>query len=282
MQRIAPDVYVETVWPGINVGAIITSEGIILVDTPLIPEEAHLWRENLSAVSDQPIIYVINTDFHPDRVVGNRWFNAPVIAHEGVWEKARTYGNGFRQQLIDVLADECPQAVREMVTWRVTLPQLTFTARLTLYKGEQAVELIHVGGATPASSLVYLPEVRVVFTGDTVVHGMHPLGAQADSKQWLKALNTIRKMRVERIVPGRGPLGDKQDTYPLSEYIRQLRARVRRLYLAGRSKAEASVLVSEFLEYFPVPDDQRDTIRARVKGSVDRVYEEMKTGQDAT
>jgi cyclase len=281
MQRVAPNVYVETVWSGINVGAVITSEGIILVDTPLIPAEARLWRENLSTVSDQPIIYVINTDFHPDRVVGNCWFNAPVIAHEGVWEKACTYGNGFRQQLIDSLADKYPPAVREMVTWKMVLPQLTFTARLTLYKGDQAVELIHVGGATPASGLVYLPEARVVFTGDTVVHGMHPLGVQANSKQWLKALNTIRKMRVERIVPGRGPVGDKQDTYPLSEYIRQLRARVRQLYLAGRSKTEAGVLVSEFLEYFPVPDDQREAIRASVKGSVDRVYEEMKAGQDA-
>ena len=281
MQRIAPDVYVETVWPGINVGAMITSEGIILVDTPLLPDEARRWQKALSTISDQPIIYVINTDFHPDRVVGNRWFDAPAIAHEGVWEKARTYGNGFRQQLVDSLADKYPQAAGEMATWKVALPQLTFTARLTLYKGERVVELFHAGGATPASSLVYLPEARILFTGDTVVCGVHPLGAQTNSKQWLEALNAIRKMRVERIVPGRGPLCDKQDTYPLSEYIRQLRARVRRLYLAGRSKAEASALVAEFMEYFPVPDDQRDTIRARVKGTVDRIYEEMKASQDA-
>jgi cyclase len=282
MQRIAPNVYVETAWPGINVGAVITSEGIILVDTPLVLDEARRWQENLSTISDQPIIYVINTDFHPDRVVGNRWFNAPVIAHGEVWEKARAYGNGFRQQLLDSLADEYPQAVHQMATWKVKSPKCTFTSRLTLYKGDQTIELIHVGGANPASTLVYLPEVQVVFTGDTVVNGTHPLGAQANSKQWLKALNSIRKMRVESIVPGRGPVGDKQITYPLSEYIRQLRARVRRLYLAGRSKAEVSALVPEFLEYFPVPSDQRDAIRARVKGTVDRTYEEMKASQETT
>jgi cyclase len=281
MQRIAPNVYVETVWPGINVGAVITSEGIIMVDTPFIPNEARRWQENIAAVSDQPIIYVVNTDFHPDRVVGNRWFNAPVIAHAEVWEKARTYGNGFRQQLIDLLTEKHPQAVREMVTWKVILPQLTFTGRLTLHKGNQPIELIHTDGATPASILVHLPEARIVFTGDTVVIGMHPLAAQSNSKQWLKALNTIRKMRVERIVPGRGPLADKQDTYPLSEYIRQLRTRIRRLYLEGNSKAEASALVSEFLEYFPVPDDQRDDIRARVKGGVDRIYDDIRREQNS-
>ncbi len=281
MQRVASNVYMETVWPGINVGAVITSEGIILVDTPFIPDEARRWQENLSNVSDQPIIYVINTDFNPDRVVGNTWFKAPIIAHEGVWEKARTYGNGFRQQLIDALPNTYSQATREMVTWKVVLPQFTFTGRLTLYKGNQTIEVIHVGGATPASSLVYLPEAQVLFTGDTVVFGMHPLASQANSKEWLETLNAIRKMRVERIVPGRGPLGDRQDTYSLSEYIRQLRAQVRRLYLEGRGKAEAGALASEFMEYFPVPDAQRDAVRARVKGGVDRVYEEMKASQDA-
>lgn len=281
MQRVAPNVYMETVWPGINVGAVITSEGIILVDTPFIPDEARRWQEDLSTVSDQPIIYVINTDFHPDRVVGNSWFKVPIIAHEGVWERARTYGNGFRQQLIDTLTDAYLQATREIVTWKVALPQVTFTGRLTLHKGNQTIELIRVGGVTPASSLVYLPEAQTLFTGDTVVFGMHPLASQANSKEWLETLNTIRKMRVERIVPGRGPLGDKQDTYPLSEYIRQLRAQVRRLYLAGRGKAEAGVLVPKLMEYFPVPDAQRDAIRARVKGGVDRVYEEMKARQDA-
>ncbi|MDY7039807.1 MAG: MBL fold metallo-hydrolase [Chloroflexota bacterium] len=282
MQRVAPNVYVETVWPGINVGAVITSEGIILVDAPLIPEEARRWQEGLSTICDQPIIYLVNTDFHPDRVVGNRWFNVPIVAHEKVWDKAHSYGNGFRQQLIDSLEEKYPQAVREMVTWKIALPQITFTGRLTLFKGSETIELIHANGATPSSSLVYLPETQVLFTGDTVVAGTHPLAAQANSKQWLEALNTIRKMKVEHIVPGRGPVGDKQDTHPVSEYIRQLRARVRQLYQAGRSKSETSVLVSEFLEHFPTPDGQRDAIRARVKGSLDRVFEEMKASRDET
>lgn len=282
MERVTQNVYMETVWPGINVGAVITSEGIILVDTPFLPNEARRWQEDLAAITDQPIIYIINTDFNPDRVVGNSWFMAPVIAHEGVWEKARTYGNGFRQQLIDSIPTSMqPYAMRELITWRVTLPRITFTGRLTLYRGEQTIALIPADGATPASSLVYLPEAQVLFTGDTVVLGMHPLMTQANSKEWLETLNTIRKMRVEHIIPGRGPLGGKQDTYPLSEYLRQLRAQVRRLYLAGRSKAEASALVSELMGYFPVPDDQRDIIRARVKGSVDRIYEEMKATQEA-
>ena len=282
MQHVTQNVYMETVWPGINVGAVLTSEGIILVDTPFLPNEARRWQEDLTAVADQPIIYIINTDPNPDRVVGNSWFTAPVIAHEGVWEKARTYGNGFRQQLIDSIpANTQPYAMREIVTWKVTLPRITFTERLTLYKGGQTIELIHAGGATPASTLVYLPETQVLFTGDSVVVGMHPLMAQANSKEWLETLSTIRKMRVEHLVPGRGPLSGKQDTHPLSEYIRQLRAQVRRLYLAGRSKAEAGALVSELMGYFPVSDDQRDIIRARVRGGVDRIYEEMKTAQDA-
>ncbi len=279
MQRIAPNVYVETAWPGINIGAVITSVGIILIDTPLLPNEARRWQENLSTVTDLPIIYVINTDFHPDRVVGNSWVSAPVIAHEGVWEKARTYSDGLRQQLIDSLSTHHPHAVRKIVTWKVTLPQLTFTEQLILHKGEQTIELIHFDSATPASSLVYLPEEGIVFTGDIVVCGMHPLASQANSKEWLNALNAIRKMQIDRLVPGRGPIGDKQDTYAISEYIRQLRARVRKLYSAGRSKAEVSTLVSEFMEYFPVPDDQRDAIRARVKAGIDRVYEELKSGK---
>ncbi len=89
MREIAPGVYVKQDSRGTNLGAIVTSQGVVVVDTPLIPREARAWRAELEEMTGLPIIYVINTDHHKGHALGNVFFEAPAIAHMVAWKHMR-------------------------------------------------------------------------------------------------------------------------------------------------------------------------------------------------
>ena len=279
MQQIAERVYVETAYHGGNVGCVLTDQGPILIDTPMLPRQARHCRDQIAQLTSAPILYVVNTDYREEHILGNAFFDAPVVAHELTWERVSGYGDAFWQQVANLLEPIDPQAAASVDRWELVPPQITFTERVTFHKGSPLVRLIHLGGHTPATVAVYLPEEKVLFAGDNVVLNTLPVLAHADTKQWLKALTAIRKMRVETLVPGHGPPCDVRATQRLSEYIRLIRDRVRRHFQDGRTKSELSGLVSGLMEAYPISKAEREGLRPRIKANLDRVYDEFKAKQ---
>lgn len=278
MEQIAPGIYVETSYRAVNVGAIVTDEGLIVVDVPPFPVDARRWRLRLAQLNPSRILFVINTDGHRDRVMGNHWFEAPVIAHEAVGEKLRSYNSAFPQAFIDALVARDPQAAEDLAHVRVVVPEVTFSRKLTLYIGGRTIVLMHMPGPTSGSIWVMCPTEAVVFTGASVVCGVHPNLTEAETKAWLESLVELRRdrFRARMIVPGRGPVTDKSATEPISNYLRQIRTRVRSLVQAGRPRSEVTSLVAEFLPLFPISEETRDRTQRRLKTGLERVYEEIK------
>jgi cyclase len=279
MQEIGTGIYACTEFRAANVGFIVTGAGVILVDTPMIPTEAARWKEMIASVTGQPLIYVVNTDHHRAHILGNQHVNAPVIAHEAAWKEMSSYSDSFLQRTIDLFKNESEIAA-QLAGLKIVPPQITFSERLVLLKGTREVHLIYAGGHTPATIIVYVPDEKVLFTGDVVVNGQHPAMGQADTKEWLGALNTIRKMKVNVLVPGHGPLCDLETTYHLSEYIRQARSKVRSLYRANKSKSEVSSLVAEVAALYPFPSEQKSRVEKRIRAGLNRIYDEMKAGRE--
>ncbi len=276
MQQIGQGIYAETGYRGGNVGFVVTGEGVILINTPLVPLEARQWREKIAEVTDQEVVYIINTDYHPECVMGNHVFGAPVVAHELTWRKVKSYGDSFRQRFVDTFKGE-PQVAADLKSLSIVTPEITLTDKMTLHKGSKVFKLIHVGGHTPASIIVHIPEDGVLFAGDVVVNGVHPLMEEADSKEWLDALTYIRRpwVKAEIIVPGEGGICDKEATRKLSQYIRRLRARIRGTYATGHSRGEAVASVAEMINFFSVAAEEGEA-RQRLKANAERVYEEMR------
>lgn len=276
MQRISDCVYVETAYRGGNVGCVITDQGCILIDTPMLPRDARHWQDQITQLTSLPILYIVNTDYGLERILGNASFDAPVVAHELTWAYITGSGDAIRQQATDLLESVDVETAAEMSQLKLVKPQITFTERMSFEKGSPLVRLIHLGGHTPATIAVYLPEEQILFTGDNVMLDTLPVLTEADTKQWLQALTAIRKMRAKTLVPGHGSLSDTATTQPLSEYIRLIRDQVRRHFQAGRSKSELSGLVGELMDAYPVPDAEQEGLRSRIKANLDRVYDEMK------
>lgn len=276
MQQIEEHVYVETSYHGGNVGCIVTDQGPILVDTPMLPRENRHWRDQISRVASLPVLYVINTDYRQERILGNAFFDAPVVAHELAWEPMSEYDRDFLEQLAEVLEPNDAESAREIMDLKLVLPQITFTERMMLAKGNPPLYLIHQGGHTPATIAVHLRDEQILFTGDNVTLNALPVLTEADTKQWLQTLTAIRKMRLDTLVPGHGPPCEVEATQQLSAYLRLVRDRVRRHYQAGHSKSELSSLIPQLEDAYPIPKTEQKDLPARIKANLDRVYDEMR------
>jgi cyclase len=277
MQELAPGVFVDVDYRGSNPGIIVTGKGAIVIDTPQLPVDARALRDRVVAMSDgKPIQYIINTDHHRGHVLGNQWFQpAPVVAHDVAWTHMKGYTDNFKQRVYDSYKKE-PEVQAQFIGLQIIQPTLTFNRRLFLFDGEREIRVIWIGGHTPATSIIWLPAERILFTGDAVWVDQHPYMAQANSKEWLEGLTYIRKLDATCIVPGHGPVCGRDATERMSEYIRHMRARVRSLYRAGKTKQETSnILVSEMLGWFPVPGDRKSKVESQIKSGIGRVWTEM-------
>jgi glyoxylase-like metal-dependent hydrolase (beta-lactamase superfamily II) len=203
---------------GANAGVIIGKDGIVVVDTLISAKEAKRFIRDIRAVSRKPIKYVINTHYHLDHVFGNSEFaklGAVIIAHEN---NKKAMEKSAEQTLKNIT--EYGLTLEDMKGTRLAYPVVTYSDKMEIELGNQKMELIHAPYShTDGDTLVYLPDKKVLFTGDVLFTGYHPFLAEGNIEQWAKELDDIQSMDVEKIIPGHGPISGKKDLEDMKEYI---------------------------------------------------------------
>jgi cyclase len=281
-EELAPGVFINTFYRGCTPGFIHTEEGIVLVDAPLIPTQAIDWRTQIEEeYPGEPFLLLINTDHHRGHALGNQYFMpVKVLAHERAYKEMSGYTENFKERVRNSFKRE-PEIQAQLNNIIIIPPHLTFTQRATLLYGNRRVELIFVGGHTPATSLVWLPEEGICFVGDIVWVDQHPYMAQGNTLEWLRALEFLRELDAEFLVPGHGPVVGPEATHRVGEYIEFMRGRVRDFYRAGKNKNETkSGLVGEMLEWFPVPPERKAKIESQIKSGLNRVFREIQREEE--
>lgn len=155
-------------------------------------------------------------------------------------------------------------------------PGRTFDQKLTLHVGGKTVELIEVGPAhTRGDTMVYLPEERVLFAGDVLFIGGHPILWEGPASNWIRALERILEMDPEVIVPGHGPITDTHGVARLKDYFVALSVEVEKRFEAGMGPVEAARDVE--LEGFDAWGDPE-----RLAVNVDSLYREHRGQPEKT
>ena len=107
--------------------------------------------------------------------------------------------------------------------------------------------------------------------------------AQGNTLEWLRALEYIRELGAEYLIPGHGPVVGPEATIRVGEYIEFMRGRVRDYYRAGKNKNETkSGLVGEMVEWFPVPPERKAKIESQIKSGLNRVFREIQREEEAS
>ncbi len=133
-----------------------------------------------------------------------------------------------------------------------TLPSCTFEDFLQVEVGGREVHLIEVGPAhTDGDLLVYVPDAKLLYTGDILFIGSTPVMWAGPVSNWVRACDTILDMDVETIVPGHGPITDKEGVKLVRDYWVFLDQQIKDKYDQGKTAQQAAeevVLSDEFQE----------------------------------
>ena len=121
----------------------------------------------------------------------------------------------------------------------LTLPTETFDGRLTIHVGDKTVELVEVGPAhTKGDIFVHVPSERVVFSGDILFAGSHPIMWEGPVENWIRACDQLLALDVDVVMPGHGPLTDMRGVRATKHYWERLVALTERGRRAGASTEE--------------------------------------------
>jgi glyoxylase-like metal-dependent hydrolase (beta-lactamase superfamily II) len=207
-----------------NAGIVVTPAGVVLVDALGSPQLARELIEEVRRRFGKPVTHVLVTHYHADHVYGLQEFKkagATIVAHRA----ALAYLHS------DTAASRLEASRKELAPWidaqtRLVPADQWIDARHELVVGGVRLVLQPVGPAhTPEDTVVWLPAERVLFAGDMVFRGRIPFVGQADSRQWITALDVLLAFDAQVVVPGHGPLSTsaREDLQLTRDYLVFLR-----------------------------------------------------------
>jgi glyoxylase-like metal-dependent hydrolase (beta-lactamase superfamily II) len=122
----------------------------------------------------------------------------------------------------------------------VTPPTRTFNGRLDLAVGDRLVHLSEVGPAhTDGDVIVHVPDAGVVFAGDILFIGGHPIMWTGPVQNWISACDQIAASGAGYIVPGHGPVTDQAGVAAFRGYLEWVADWAQKAYAAGLPYWEA-------------------------------------------
>jgi cyclase len=261
MRRVSKHVYTEVYFWGCNPSFVVTSDGVVMIDTPQQPIDAVRWREGL--LEHGPIRHLINTEPHADHISGNAYFpGVEVIGHTGIqarYAQDLRRWRGTPEQYLEKTRREDPDSVflLDHPDYPPNPPTRTFSDELTLQVGNHTIKCLHIPGHTAPQTAVYLPDEGVILTGDNIFHRCKSFIQEADPWEWLEALERIGKFDFEVLVPGHGEPCQRDYLTRQAEIIGNWIELVEGFVDRGLTEAEALAQPLEVKRLDPYPIGQR-------------------------
>ncbi len=233
----------------------------------------------MRAVTDKPILYLVNTNAHGDHTFGNYAFPAEttIVAHRNTAQAMRDFETEKKYMLPTVNGNAA-----FFSDVKLRLPDVTFEEFLSLDLGGRVVELHHFGhGNTAGDTVVYVPEAKAAWTGNLVFGaGTIPWAIEGGAQAYLETLARMAvRLDIETIVGGHMPVTSGQH---LATYLRYLGAHIDAVRTAIRGgKTLEETLASLPLEeaYLPPEGSPLAQLRPVMQGlnlwNVKKTYLEL-------
>jgi cyclase len=239
-KELASGVYglLSTKPPVDNSGFIVGEHGVLVIDAHINGAMAGLIQSAVRQVTNKPIRYVVNTNYHGDHTFGNAAFpqETLIVAQQ----KTSAIMRDFEQEKKFLL----PYVDNDRTVFsdvRLRLPDLVLDDYLELDLGGRVVELYHFGhGNTPGDTVVYVPEARVAWTGNLITgEGNIPFLIEGGAGAYLETIAKLtHTLEVATIIPGHGLQTSGLSLSRYLSYLSELIESVRKAIRAGQSLDE--------------------------------------------
>ncbi len=265
LEKITDRVYANTEGrSGGNVGVILLKDRAIAVDSQY-PVSARAFRAGIEKLTSKRITHLLLTHYHGDHVLGSQVFeDCEIVAQRLLRLKME---NQLRNEwsplnfhkTLESMKARTPERAHLFEGLRIVLPSVTFGDYLGLTDGEAAVEMIHTGGHSDCSTIIYIPGEKTLFAGDNLFAEAFPFAGDAtvNPDEWIDALELILKMDVENIIPGHGPVSDKSEVEKHLSFFKAIRCELKRMVRSGASADEA-VRYTGYPAFYESTGDRRE------------------------
>jgi glyoxylase-like metal-dependent hydrolase (beta-lactamase superfamily II) len=216
---------------GSNAGFVIGDDGVLVIDAFINVEAARALVAEIHRLTPKPIRYLVNTHYHVDHTGGDqalRDAGAVIIAHRNVrgWVRANN---------IHLLGDRITPQLKARIE-ALPLPDVVTDADLTVWLGSRKVVVRTVLGHTGGDLSIFVPDAKVLFTGDLLWRRIAPNLIDGSVSEWLATdadFAAIKDAPQVVYVPGHGDLADVSDVRAFRSYLIDLRKLVRNGREAG-------------------------------------------------
>ena len=222
---------------------IIEMKDYLIVIDANYPSGARAAMADAKKLSSKPIKYVFDTHHHGDHAYGNHvWtgIGAITLAHAGVAAEMKA-----REPALWLAASKLRKDVADLNLPTAEPPKQTFDkSPYVLTDGTRRVEFHHFGWAhTKGDGFVYLPQEKILCTGDAVVNGAFNYTGHANFGNWPKVLEKAGKLKITTVLPGHGQPGGTELLAGQARFFTELRSAVQAEIAKGK-KLEDVVTVS--------------------------------------
>lgn len=220
---------------GGNIGISTGEDGVFMIDDQFSPLTSKILAA-IGKISDKPVKFLINTHWHYDHTGGNENLGnmgVVIVAHDNVYERLST--------------DQFMKAFNKHITAspKAALPVVTFNDQVTFHMNGLHIKAHHVKNAhTDGDSIIFFKDVNIVHAGDTFFNGFYPFidaGANGSIYGMIDSAATLLTLVDDKtkIIPGHGPLANKQDLQNFHDMLVQVVKAVKPLTEKSLSLEEA-------------------------------------------
>jgi cyclase len=272
-EELGPGVYalMSSLYNVDNAGFIVGDKGVLVIDAHICVAMAEQILARVRDVTDKPIRYLVNGNYHGDHTFGNCAFPAETLVIQHRETALRTpWIDDEKAFLLPTVGDN--PALFEDVSYRA--PDIIFDDHLTIDLGGQIVELYWFGPAnTPGDTITYAPAAKAAWTGNMTV-GAFGLALESDAPTYLATLARFAQtLELETLVSGHAPLSDADVIGRYMLYFSGLTNGVKKAIGAGLSLAETEDCVALPEAFAPPPSHPRPSIvHGRHKYNVRKTY----------
>jgi cyclase len=247
----------RSLFTGGNTGIFITSTGVVVVDTKLAGYGPGI-LDRVRSVTNKPVTTIINTHTHGDHTGSNEGFPATVdiVTH------ANTKAN---MEKMDAFKGDKAKF----------LPKRTYTDKMTLFTGGDAVDLYYFGaGHTNGDTIVVYRALGVLQTGDLFAWRDGPFLDRSNGGSGVELPKTLAKALagikgVTTVIPGHSPVTTLADLQEYQRYNADLLAETEAAIKAGKSVDDAAASSTVTAKYKGYKTE-------RLKAAIQAIYDELK------
>lgn len=273
-EKVADGVYYATGGPGSNNVVIVNDNDVFLVDDGTSPAAARALLADIKLLTPKPVRQVVNTHFHYDHTAGNQVFGPEVqiIANDYVRHAILTFDVLHREPYMTSQGNRVPALIdslqkqiasendpakkielqkklasakvelRNLQEIKPTPPNVTYDSKMILHKGSREIQLLFLGrGHTAGDTFVYLPNEKIICTGDEEEGARVAYMGDAYFDEWIATLDKLKQLDFNLVLPGHGvAFRDKAVITAFQSYLKDLIAKGTALKKQGVSAEDAA------------------------------------------